>query len=151
MNISTEINLEFDNPAVAHSELNADELATVVALRRELSSIVNPLGPPTIAAKTTRGWQSRTWGRWGIIVSTVTALSAGVTTIAFNPNGSTALAAQYVGPAIPNQEPHFAPTSLPDGYSVRSLVRPETFRNPVAQTLVLGREDNGTIRDYTTI
>jgi hypothetical protein len=151
MNIKTKPNPEFDNPAVAHPELNADELTTVVAVRRELSSIVNPLGPPTIAAENTRSPRASSWRRWGIIVSTVTALIVGVTTIAVNPNGSTALAAQYVGLTIPDQEPHFAPTSLPQGYSVSNLVRPEMFRNPVAQTLVLGREDNGAIRDYTTI
>jgi hypothetical protein len=150
MNIATKPNPEFDDLTVSHSELNADELATVFALRSELSSIINLAGPPTVAEQSS-GRRSRSRRQSRIIASALTAVIVGVTAMALNPSGSTALAAQYVGTPIPSREPHLAPTSLPEGYSVSNLVRPEAFRNPVAQTLVLGRDDNGNIRDYTTI
>jgi hypothetical protein len=151
---NTEIltNPEFADPTFHHPELDANELATAIALRAELSSIVNQQAAPAESRKgrtLDRPGQSRR--RWRIFVPVLTALGTAAGAVALNPTGSTALAAQYTGAAVPAREPHYAPTSLPEGYVVSNLVRPETFKTPVAQTLLLGREDNGQIRDYTAI
>lgn len=153
-NIATQRNPEFDDPTASHPELDHFELTAAVAIRSELSSIVNRSAIPTAAPT---GHAAKRWHfgssrrRRRIAGAVLTLLSTAVGAVALNTNGSTALAAQYQGAAIPDREPHYAPTSLPYGYSISKLFRPVALKNPVAQTLILGTDQNNQIRDYTVI
>jgi hypothetical protein len=141
-------NPEYNDPDGKYAELNEMEFATALAVQAELSSILNRFPTPTNLAGRNR---SRTKRKWAIVAGLTTCVGATIGAMTLNPNGPTALAAQYTATPIPQREPHYAPVSLPANYFVNGLERPDTPPNPVAQTMVLANEIGNEVRDYTTV
>jgi hypothetical protein len=148
--------------APEYPELDANEIATVLAIKTDLMTITNhrsvPSEPNAVSRFGLRGrstsTQLRPKRRWPIVITLITSLGGAIGAIALlvpSASGPTALAAQFIGAPVPTRDAQYAPTGLSDGYQVTSASRPPSIRMPAAQTLLLGRTENDVLHDYTSV